>query len=499
MLKSNYKKGVLIMRKITFILTVAILSLFATTANAQSVRVKIPSFYTEINRSSVDNRYVEYPLILYKDITYFPMTYDMCQSLNLMCGFSSEEGLFITSQITEHDDSNLKPYGGTGQNSYNKYYQAVVAEYPIHLNGIRIYNQQEEYPLLNFRGVTYFPMTYRFACEELNFEIEWSSEEYSFKLSPNYTHGGIWPQRATSEGVELVSIEDVCEPSYDENGNENGSRLLYQYQRNYLFDIENKTIIRKPDSEPVKTRSEMYTITPPTPAIELTGEIKDNAVYVDGMLLMQFPAEENVTGAGVYKTDLADGSLIRLVAYIGDSPAPYYQTRSYLIEKKGDTVRPLSFDKLANLGSVYDFGGNVCFINSSGYRPLGMGRWSNIFSDIYVYDKATGNLTSMAEMKKDSFNSIDLLGYTDGKLYAKAMWYDSNKERPNTGGAMSSFNAVTSGFYEIDTTTLEMKKIYPYIRGEAFVFPDGKLYSLADYSQRQRLINLCTGEIYHFE
>ena len=42
---------------------------------ATAVSVTIPTFQVRLNDVIIDNAYSQYPLIVYKDITYFPMTY----------------------------------------------------------------------------------------------------------------------------------------------------------------------------------------------------------------------------------------------------------------------------------------------------------------------------------------------------------------------------------------------------------------------------------------
>ena len=145
-------------------------------AKSNDVKVKIAPFYTEIQSMSVDNRYVEFPLITYKDITYFPMTFSLCRSLGLVSGFDSEKGLFITREEVGFYEETPNYFGGDAINYYDTSYAASIPTYPIYLNGIYIDNTKEEYPLLNFRGITYFPMTWCFAYEELNFDVEWSEK-----------------------------------------------------------------------------------------------------------------------------------------------------------------------------------------------------------------------------------------------------------------------------------------------------------------------------------
>ena len=129
------------MKKLRLLLVISTLTLLLCgICHAQSVKVKIAPFYTQIENVSVDNRYVEYPLITYKDVTYFPMTYDLCSMLGLSVGFDNNEGLFITKHYHEMGyDYVPKYFGGSATNYYNTEYDAVIPTYPVYLNGISIY------------------------------------------------------------------------------------------------------------------------------------------------------------------------------------------------------------------------------------------------------------------------------------------------------------------------------------------------------------------------
>ena len=47
------------------------------------VSVKLPSFAVTLNGTQIDSKNSEYPLIVYRDITYFPMTYHGAHFLHL--------------------------------------------------------------------------------------------------------------------------------------------------------------------------------------------------------------------------------------------------------------------------------------------------------------------------------------------------------------------------------------------------------------------------------
>ncbi|MGI6731609.1 MAG: DUF5050 domain-containing protein [Anaerovoracaceae bacterium] len=162
-------------------------SIFAQTvptvyAAAPNVTVKLPAFKVTLNGTVIDNKTSQYPLITYKDITYFPMTYFDCRFLGLESAWNSSTGLNIVK---------------TGASwSYNKYqakapnsstYAATIASFPIKVNEKSIDNSKEAYPLLLFRNVTYFPLTWRFAVEEFGWDYSFDSAN---GLAINSTKGG---------------------------------------------------------------------------------------------------------------------------------------------------------------------------------------------------------------------------------------------------------------------------------------------------------------------
>ncbi len=62
---------------------------------ATSVSVTIPTFKVRLNDVTIDNGYSQYPLIVYKDITYFPMTYYDSRFMGLESLWGNTTGLEI--------------------------------------------------------------------------------------------------------------------------------------------------------------------------------------------------------------------------------------------------------------------------------------------------------------------------------------------------------------------------------------------------------------------
>ena len=59
------------------------------------VRVSLPWFDVTLNGVRVDNGFRQYPLIMYRDITYFPMTYFDCRFLGIETRWDLSSGLDI--------------------------------------------------------------------------------------------------------------------------------------------------------------------------------------------------------------------------------------------------------------------------------------------------------------------------------------------------------------------------------------------------------------------
>ena len=469
---------------------------FSVSAEWKKIKVHIAPFYTEIQGMSVDNRYVEYPLITYKDITYFPMTFDLCTQLGLVCGYDDEKGLFITREYVNYYKETPKHFGEKATNYYNKLYDAQIPTYPVYLNGVRIDNEKEEYPLINFRGITYFPMTWRFAYEELNFDIEWSEKDYSFKL---YNDGKSTPPYAYAvEGniVKLQNPNDVYETTITENGDESHS-LLYRYYSRYEFDTLAQSVSRKEDSEiqqPVLMPDRGDAITPT--ALEAT--VKGKSIYVGNSLLITLDNEESVTAANIYEYKTGESTLLHLNVQIGDAPPPYTTFKEYFFKHDASGIKQIAWDERNTFSGIYPDGNGAFYISTRGYRPTYSGRGSNSFSDIYYYKDGADSFECITEKHKDLFNSMSVIGVSDGKLYVLGMWYNAEKDRFNNHES-SMFSAVNSGYYTIDMKTGELTKLYPYISGETFFGPDGNLYCISGCSRVPKIVNLNTGRLIPIE
>jgi hypothetical protein len=139
----------------------------------QSVRVSLPSFSVTLNNRRIDNSARRYPLIFYNNITYVPMTWFDCRFLGLETHYKENSGageLIIESTgVAGGYYEDLAP-----ELNRDRTYTARILDLAVTVNGQAIQNDREPYPLLTFRDVAYFPLTWRFGLEEFgwfyNFE-----------------------------------------------------------------------------------------------------------------------------------------------------------------------------------------------------------------------------------------------------------------------------------------------------------------------------------------
>ncbi len=137
--------------------------------NTGRKKIIVPEYPFVINGVSIDYKDSQYPVISYNDITYFPMTWHYCRMLGVTTDWSMEKGLYITKEQSHAEP--LEYDKADNKSEWNLY--AVVPKYDIFVNGKKIDNNIQEYPVLNFRNVTYFPLTWDYITNEL----EWT---YSF-------------------------------------------------------------------------------------------------------------------------------------------------------------------------------------------------------------------------------------------------------------------------------------------------------------------------------
>lgn len=145
----------------TTVLTALLLVGIPSMAMAQNVTVTLPTFPVTLNGSEMVPMYDEYPVLVYNGITYFPLTGYYGGYLGFSTTWADNT---LTVQKVKGMTKNLRWYEKPEANKNT--YTASVAPWKVVINGNTIQNSKEAYPLLQFRDITYFPLTWRFAVDE---------------------------------------------------------------------------------------------------------------------------------------------------------------------------------------------------------------------------------------------------------------------------------------------------------------------------------------------
>lgn len=137
------------------------------------VIVSIPKYDVWVNDVLIDTLHSQYPVISYKNITYFPMTSDYLAGIGLDLSFSATDGL----KINVKDEIGILHQKFLGvYNILGSEHGAQVVTFNIEVNGKHINNSIEDYPVLLYKDITYFPMTWRFSVTEFMWTTKWSED-----------------------------------------------------------------------------------------------------------------------------------------------------------------------------------------------------------------------------------------------------------------------------------------------------------------------------------
>ncbi|MCZ8523808.1 MULTISPECIES: hypothetical protein [Paenibacillus] len=154
----------------------------ASAAQPKSVQAILAPFPIQVNGTQIDILRSKYPPLLYKNITYFPLTWEMAQALNWQVNWNAVEGLKVAPgsvyYIGEYQAVKLPLQQDlSASNRAGTAYRAQLPGFPVQIGEEVVNNAKETYPLLTFRDITYFPLTWHFANELLHLNLQWSAQE----------------------------------------------------------------------------------------------------------------------------------------------------------------------------------------------------------------------------------------------------------------------------------------------------------------------------------
>ncbi|AFC33544.1 hypothetical protein PM3016_6953 [Paenibacillus mucilaginosus 3016] len=140
-------------------------------ASAMQVDVRVPAWPVELDGITLDRSPSTYPPIVFHDITYIPMTWDVSRAAGLTLDWSAENGLTIRSGAEERVPLSPPAHGNAAADG--KTLTAYVASFPITIDGRTVDLAKDPYPPLLFRNVTYFPLTWDYAVETFGWTASW--------------------------------------------------------------------------------------------------------------------------------------------------------------------------------------------------------------------------------------------------------------------------------------------------------------------------------------
>lgn len=148
-----------------------VMTVLGTVPTAEAaMRASVVTGKVTLNGQVIDNKTAEYPLLLYSNITYFPMTYHLSRFMGVSADWSDEsKALDITvggARTAYVAETGKKQSGSVS---------VTLPDYTIRINGAQINNKEEKYPIFNYKGITYFPLTWAYAVDSFGWSYRWDA------------------------------------------------------------------------------------------------------------------------------------------------------------------------------------------------------------------------------------------------------------------------------------------------------------------------------------
>lgn len=232
-------------KKLLFLLVISAMLALALPSMAfvwEPRTVSLPTFPVTVNEQEYNyNEYEKYPLFVYKDVTYFPLTYNNAMILNLIPTWNVETG---SNEYLRGNPNEAKPFFRK-EYSYNT--EIKIAENTIRVDTFTYqihhmkdtknkpsfdyqYELREEtckttidgenictlsdYPVLFYNDMVYIPLTYHFVTEVLFGTVSFDEEKgLEVRVDNYFTTLNGESSRTTGEGY-IVSYTTVPNDTY---------------------------------------------------------------------------------------------------------------------------------------------------------------------------------------------------------------------------------------------------------------------------------------------
>lgn len=143
------------------------------TTKVNKIYASVPGYQIKIRGVAVDSTYSKYPFLSYKNITYVPLAYGVCNALGITIKWDNATGLTL-SKGTSSSSSITADYGVFNSPGQSK--EITYPQFNIYLNGQWVNNGSLTYPFIIFNDVTYMPLTWDIAVQQLGLTMDWSAQ-----------------------------------------------------------------------------------------------------------------------------------------------------------------------------------------------------------------------------------------------------------------------------------------------------------------------------------
>lgn len=184
-------------------------AVFASTEAPSSVEATIASVTLEIDGQAVDNLRSLYPLLMYNDITYFPITGNYMLALGLEKGGDFTSGLTVKtgSAGAQKLVQDLMP-ADQADHVADSAVTADLRVSPIVVQGQEVQHLESDWPFLFYNDVTYMPATWEYMVTLMGLNYEYDVETRVLKLG-GYTAAVTLPAPAPTVDGNKVTLADI--------------------------------------------------------------------------------------------------------------------------------------------------------------------------------------------------------------------------------------------------------------------------------------------------
>ncbi len=470
---------------------------FAFADNNKKVSISIPTFKVKIDETKVDSKRMQYPFIVYNNITYFPLTWNWCGKMGLSSSYTDKDGLYIAKhnmdrEIPEKMDNGAYQPAG-------KKYTATVVNYPVFINGKKIDNTKEKYPLINFRHITYFPLTWRFVVDEFAWYQSWdkvnglviktnydaNSEKVGVYDIVDYYVTNTYNDYATlKQSVETRKTTKTADGYSNSSVGTKGTLYKLNYQDDSFTKIYSETNNDTPyNSGKIKKEDAANMFSKDGTKINFNGNFLydiTNDAGANDTIDQMYASKYKVNDLDVY-------TLIVNTTQNGNQiPAPYTPYYQYVFVDKGDgkLIRINDWKIKTVVSAIYNNGKGGFYLCSN------LSNEATTHSNaerarVYNVDKNL-NVDILNDKWKD-WKSVEAIGTDkDNNLYLINTWYAKANPDNNYEETVNLVSPINDGYFKL-TPDGNLTKIHPYVEFDtAFVTANGKIYTDNgnDFSER---------------